>query len=600
MSRARTQTRGEHSGLLRRYPPLATVVLALLLAVSALPSALNLPQANPGQTLEYAPVSGSGNAPPGGNLAALGLGASSTGPGGSGGLAGGPLGQPGPLQGAGGQPSSKRCVGNPPRQTEDPLSPPCVAYFAGDNGGATYQGVSAREIRVVYYFDGADAAGTSNGDDKHPPDSYYDLAAPASSGDPVFVHLLRDLQTYFNDRYQTYGRAVHIIVHFGAATPTEATRGADAAQDIQRFDPFAVVAAAPAYLDSYVRPMIAHGVLVFLGNPAAGVFGSSMEPSAYYSAHPGLIWSYFPSIEQLAKMTTSYVCSKVLPNPVSFSGNSADQGPRHLGLWASSAPSRPDLVQFSALVRQGVEACGGTFAEAFATSSANGSGDSSCSDVAAPWAQFKQSRVTTVIWTAGYTGYCEATFAQGAQYSPELLVAGEGLLDTNLTPTVSGPSSFWSHARAVSTYTAVETVATEPCVAAFREVDPSIPSIDAKGYGCLFYPDLRELFTGIQAAGPRLDPRNMDQGYHAIPAHASADPSVPACFYPTGDYSCVKDAQEEWWDPSGVADTSSQPGCWRMMESGKRYLPGSWPPDNVDAERRQPGDPCNFVGIAVA
>ena len=38
----------------RRYPPLMMVIVALALAVFALPSALNLPVSNPGQTLEYA------------------------------------------------------------------------------------------------------------------------------------------------------------------------------------------------------------------------------------------------------------------------------------------------------------------------------------------------------------------------------------------------------------------------------------------------------------------------------------------------------------------------------------------------------------------
>ncbi len=56
--------------VIRRYPPLLWIAAALAAAVFALPSALNLPQANPGQTLEYAPVPGDrGNAPPGGNFA---------------------------------------------------------------------------------------------------------------------------------------------------------------------------------------------------------------------------------------------------------------------------------------------------------------------------------------------------------------------------------------------------------------------------------------------------------------------------------------------------------------------------------------------------
>src|SRR5258708_21973395 len=98
----------------------------------ALPSALNLPQANPGQTLEYAPVPGNGTqANAGGSFAGLGLGSGGEGSGTAGGLP--DLGLLGPL--AQQPPSQYRCVGNPPRQTEDPLSPPCLPSYNGNHRG---------------------------------------------------------------------------------------------------------------------------------------------------------------------------------------------------------------------------------------------------------------------------------------------------------------------------------------------------------------------------------------------------------------------------------------------------------------------------------
>lgn len=137
----------------RDYPPLAAAGLVMLLLLAVLPSALNLPQSNPAETLEYAPVppeDDNRSDPPTGNLSSLGL-ASSAGPGsdatatGFDGL-GTPEGRPVKA------PSTKRCVGEPPRQTEDPMSPPCVAFFRGENGGTTYSGVTAEEVRVVVYL----------------------------------------------------------------------------------------------------------------------------------------------------------------------------------------------------------------------------------------------------------------------------------------------------------------------------------------------------------------------------------------------------------------------------------------------------------------
>ncbi|HEX9766788.1 MAG TPA: hypothetical protein VGA36_08485, partial [Nitriliruptorales bacterium] len=48
----------------RRYPPLAGAVVATVLAVLVLPSALNVPQSNPTQTLEFAPIPPDQDQPP--------------------------------------------------------------------------------------------------------------------------------------------------------------------------------------------------------------------------------------------------------------------------------------------------------------------------------------------------------------------------------------------------------------------------------------------------------------------------------------------------------------------------------------------------------
>src|SRR5687768_3921919 len=42
----------------------------------------------------------------------------------------------------------RQCVGDPPRQIEDPQSPPCVPYWSGDNGGATARGATRDEVRI--------------------------------------------------------------------------------------------------------------------------------------------------------------------------------------------------------------------------------------------------------------------------------------------------------------------------------------------------------------------------------------------------------------------------------------------------------------------
>ncbi len=73
----------------------------------------------------------------------------------------------------------RRCVGDPPRQIEDPQSPPCINYWQGDNGGATSRGVTRDEIRFSITA------------------SYEDSYGPIVS--------------FFNSRFEFYGRKIRLV-----------------------------------------------------------------------------------------------------------------------------------------------------------------------------------------------------------------------------------------------------------------------------------------------------------------------------------------------------------------------------------------------------
>jgi hypothetical protein len=122
----------------------------------------------------------------------------------------------------------------------------------------------------------------------------------------------------------------------------------------------------------------------------------------------------------------------------------------------------------------------------------------------------------------------------------------------------------------------------QPCYQAFRESDPESNPQDIRT-ACEVYPDLLQLFTGIQVAGPRLGPTCVDKGFHAIPPIKATNPTVPACFYDIGDYTCVKDAMAEYYDQTGRTTSTASPGCYRMVEDGFRHIAGDWPVGNINA-----------------
>ena len=133
-----------------------------------------------------------------------------------------------------------------------------------------------------------------------------------------------------------------------------------------------------------------------------------------------------------------------------------------------------------------------------------------------------------------------------------------------------------------------------PCYQAIREGDPDMDPFDV-AWMCTFYTyynDFRQLFTGIQVAGPKLSAKSMDRGFHAIPKVESSSPQVPACYYDPGDYTCVKDSVAMWWDPDTTAPNGNQPGCYRAVLGGRRFIGPSPPPGDPTQQKDPAADPC--------
>lgn len=586
----------------RRFPPLLAVVISIALAVYALPSALNLPQANPGQVAEYAPVPGGDQgAQQGGNFAGLGLGGSAAG-------TGGLPPQPGGAGSIPKVPSTFDCVGNPPRQTADPLSPPCVASFTGDNGGATWVGVSRNEIRVIYHWVQVGGGGTNNPNcsGNTPPPGYYDMLKRSDYTQWCNFWYLHDWQTYFNRHYQTYGRFVHIYAT--DEYPADSSLATynyvpeqDARNDWNQVHPFSASEQAGAI--QYNEEMARHGTLSIV---QAG--------AAEYQKFPGFMWGFQPNVDRVAQEYADFVCTKVArPGVTSFAGSYPTGTKRVYGfINDEDIDSNSDTSkQISAAALQYLrQDCGivpkVTAQQEYCDETVVGGDPSRSEQSQVDMGNFQTAGVTTILEPACWE-VDHPRAADQLRYYPEWMLGGDGASDGNAAASLEPPNE-WQHAWIVTPET-LQSANGEPvepaCWNALLEVDPTVPQAGSDpAVACYFYDDLRQLFTGIQVAGPHLTPQTMDVGFHAIPDHASTDPGQPACFYLTGDYTCVKDAVAEWWDttarPQNANSSNANTGCWRMWAppgrpSGFRFLPGQWPAGNLPPT--QAGDICNlFTG----
>jgi hypothetical protein len=519
---------------LRRYPALAGFgalgVMALLL-----PSTLNVPQTGPTTLAEFAPVPGKTMS----NIANLtelaptssdGIGAGGTG------VTTGAAGNAAPATTIATRASNagkrragtKHCVGNPPRQTEDPLSPPCIAFFDGDNGGATAKGVTRDEIRVVFI------ELCSNGT----PETIKDY----DSSNDEFGSLVR----YLNERFQTYGRRVHAWWYekecLGEAGQRALMREID-----ERIDPFAVInLGAP---DAMADEAAALGIWTNLN----GASRAAMAQRAPY------LRSFAPDQEDWMANAAAFLCAKLAGRPARYSGEPTAQSAtrkfavHYQSLWD---PSNAGLPRFLNDVRS---RCGDMAGEFFVESAGG--------DPSVDIARWREAGVTTVVNI-------------GQTLDPPVLAANQGWF-----PEWFFVPDYFSNARYRGLYSPAEMANAFAITPARRLAErtedretyqtskascPSCRVLQAETYD-----ETLLFFRGIQAAGPRLTIESVDRGLHAIPKAPSLNPWTPAAYFAPGNWTFVKDTMLTFWDPLG-SPPGGTAGCWRAVEYGKRYRTEDW------------------------
>ena len=548
----RTSTKTSHIG--RRYPALAFIAVGAALAL-LLPTALNVPQSGPTNLAEYAPVPGKGEGesqlsdPSQANSGGLGFG-SGTGEGSGSGSSG--LGAPGQRR-----PKLKRCVGNPPRQTEDPLSPPCVAYFEGDNFGATAKGVTENEIRVVI------VRGCNNGSLE-----ITDLDAAETDWSRAYAGLL----AYFGDRFQTYGRRLHgYTATFGACLDNARAR-ADALKIVNQVGPFVVIAfTAPRA--SAVDAFAERGVMVTF----PGIDRALMVARAPF------VYSVPPDLEDHTDIIASFVCNKLAGQPAQYAGDPTLKSRIRRFALVYKRDQGDDQSRGAALLTQRIgDGCGDKASEVMRQS---GDSPETYAQDAVRW---KVAGITTVLIVGGqplaaYQG------ADSAGWYPEWMQVPTnfGNAWARLIPATQQRNAF----GLMFTRRLDRTLQHQEWYRAFREGCPDCPFQQVSA----LYEELLLVSWGIQAAGPKLTAANVDKGLHAIPARRSPNPWTPAAYLAPGNYSFFKDAAVARWAPAERANETTPPGCFVLVEDGRRYRAqdfASHPSDN-DFEGSWPcqGDP---------
>jgi hypothetical protein len=436
----------------------------------------------------------------------------------------------------------KHCIGDPPRQTEDPQSPPCANYWDGDNGGATSKGVTGDEIRVAY---------------------------PLETGSNVVETYIQ----YFNKRFQLYGRQLRGVPvkvmsdrqAYAVAADEEAHAFAalDYMQDIQ-----GTVSGEP-----FFRELARREVIGVAGVTRRFTDGEIADLSPYF-------WQYEPSIEFLERQAAALVC-RLRGAPASHAGPELRTKQRKFAILYDQFAdgTKPPMRALD----DGLAACGEKAQKYVIT-------DATVNGRTGRGSDMRTAGVTSVVVLASpstFTGDLQGYSQVG--YEPELLASGYSLPQhEGQMQSFGGDASTRSHLLGVGQFNRLNPQADEPAVWAAREAAPEDDSVRGRAQGHNFYSwyyALLLLSSGIQQAGPHLTPTTFAEGLEKTkfpnPGAGQAPYYQAHVGFGPSDHTMVDDVTSIWWNETAPAYRSSTnpTGGWCYVDHGARHAGLSWPVD---------------------
>ena len=438
------------------------------------------------------------------------------------------------------------------------VAPPCKPKFAGKNGGGTYQGVTDKEIKIVLF----------SSEPNEQVDAILGTQGLAVDED-VYMDAVGQFVKFINANYELYGRKIVIkrIVGDCPTTPPDYDKCTAAAQAVVREKPFAVIWVTSLY--ATIFDVWARAGIVSLG-------GSSFDAS-YYNRNRPFRYDVGMDGTQAADQIAEYYCKKLAGKPADRAGPNIHptiggrKTPRHLGI---VVPEIEANVLTAKRVQAKVDKCNGSGKKPLLRTYESNI-ETATTQTQATVSALISNKVTTVVCMCDPIAPVFLTSGMtGNSYYPEHVLPGLGLLDYDLLGRLYdkrqmlrafGPSHL-------------------PVLTDLNDTDQARVwrATGRKGHPCgangcgLPWAFLNAMATGLQMAGPQLNPLTFERGMLQDLPELYGGVETSTWNWGPGDYTGTADAKEVFWDPGARSRVDGKTGAYIPLNGGKRYKLGQW------------------------
>lgn len=444
-------------------------------------------------------------------------------------------------------------------------APPCTAKFEGDNGGATYRGVTDKEIKLVVRRT-ADASGPN----ARAVDEANRAAGSADRGSAFEIASV--YAELFNKTFELYGRQV-VYQHFegsGIGTDEAQSKGreaacADATAIADDVKGFGVIAYTTAQIES--EPFSACAAKKQLFVPR----GAAYFPESFFQEWHPYVFNTVMECERIGRDVAEYLGKRLNGKKAKWAGDPVYQTQeRAFGVYV---PDNDGYQRCVDITETELEQKYG----ASVTHRVNYQLDvSRFPDQAAnAVVQFKAAGVTTLVNACDPISTTFLTqSADAQQWYPEWFIIGVAAQDTD------GQARLWSAEQTNGHLFGMSQVGSDPKInskdgeayRAWKMIRPD--SEPPTGFGLVYFGVL-DVFTKLQAAGPNLTPASIAAGVKALPDAGGASGAVGTWSY-ADDHTAIDDSREVYWDGTATG-FDGDAGTYVETYGGKRFRSGQWP-----------------------
>jgi hypothetical protein len=472
--------------------------------------------------------------------------------------------------------TNTKCTAGTP-QFASPYADPCVPKFTGNNGGATYNGVTATTITIAE----REYPNTANA---------QELAADARAAGDALPSVTQQVQNvflnYFNKVYELYGRKVVLKPFTGVGNSTSEALNQGQAQACADAE---TVKQMPAFGEA--------GLPFDYQFPGSGPFSQCMasdhevefdgdqyfDEGTFQSQNP-YVWSVTQDCTRVSSLTSEVEGTLLAGKKAIYAGDPTLQNEtRKFGTYVPNLPAYVSCTKRSiSLLESKYHVPASQIAPSFYYNLDIATFQQSAQQAVV---QFKAAGVTTVVLACDPFSAGIITKAAAAEnYHPEWFIIGTGLTDQDqYVQSEDDLSEIQGHLFGMSELSPSEDTYGPTSLAGklYKKLTGHTipPGTDGN------YSQLVEIFDMLQAAGPDLTPQSLARGTHALPQFGA-----PAYQYGNwtfnigvsgnvggGDHTASNTARFVYWDGNATSEVNGMKGTYVAIFNGDRFALGQWP-----------------------